>query len=317
VSLRAAGTATHTWRALGTTAVLCVQEVGGHDVRRAVQREIDAIDFAASRFRSESELSHLNDRAGGEAVRVSPLLMEAVRLAIRAAVVSEGAVDPTLADRLVAIGYDRDFSALPRIPAGTAFEQVAPGNLVPRRRARWREIRVCEEPPSVRLPAGVRLDLGATAKALAADRAVRAGYLAGGGGGVLVALGGDVATCGPGPEGGWTIRVTDDHRDARGEAGQTISIHGGGLATSSVLARRWLHRGGAVHHILDPRTGAPVEPTWRTVSVAAATCAEANIASTASIVLGADAPGWLADQRLPARLVAIDGAVKVQGGWPG
>jgi thiamine biosynthesis lipoprotein len=318
VPRHAAGRATYTWRALGTTAVLCLHEPGARagDVRRAVQREIDAIDIAASRFRSESELSQLNDRAGGEPVRVSSLLMQAVRLAIRAAVVSDGAVDPTLAESLVAIGYDRDFAELAPVPAGTAFERVTPGTLVPRRAGRWREIRLCDGSSTVQLPAGLRLDLGATAKALAADRAAQAGYLAGTGSGVLVALGGDIATSGPAPEGGWSVRVTDDHRDIDAGAGQTIAIHDGGLATSSVVARRWLHRGGAVHHILDPRTGAPVHPTWRTVSVAAATCAEANIASTASIVLGTDAPEWLAGQGLPARLVALDGAVKVQGGWP-
>jgi thiamine biosynthesis lipoprotein len=71
-----------------------------------------------------------------------------------------------------------------------------------------------------------------------------------------------------------------------------------------------------MHHILDPRDGAPVTITWRTVSVAAATCADANIASTAAIVLGAGAVEWLAEQRLPARLVALDGTAQFVGGWP-
>jgi thiamine biosynthesis lipoprotein len=296
--------------------VLRLQKRDDGGVRRAVQREIDAIDIAASRFHSDSELSRLN-RTGGEPTRVSLLLLEAVRLALRAADVTEGAVDPTLGDSLEAIGYDRDFSELPPVPAGTAFERIGSSTLVPRRSGRWREIRVCDYPPTLQLPPGARLDLGATAKALAADRAARAGYLAGAGGGVLVALGGDVATCGPVPDGGWIVRVTDDHRDVGNDCGQTVAIHGGGLATSSVVARRWLHRGGAVHHILDPRTGAPVRPAWRTVSVAADTCAEANIASTAAIVLASAAPEWLAVHRLPARLVSVDGTVRVQDGWPG
>ncbi len=71
-----------------------------------------------------------------------------------------------------------------------------------------------------------------------------------------------------------------------------------------------------MHHVLDPRTGEPVEPVWRTVSVAAATCAEANIASTAALVLGERAGPWLAERGLPARLVRVDGTVKTQGGWP-
>ncbi len=71
-----------------------------------------------------------------------------------------------------------------------------------------------------------------------------------------------------------------------------------------------------MHHVLDPRSGQPVRGPWRTVSVAAATCAEANVASTAAIVLGDDAPAWLAEHGLPARLVALDGRVRTQGGWP-
>jgi FAD:protein FMN transferase len=307
--------ASYTWTALGTTAVLCAQEPGAARIRAAVQREIDAIDAAASRFADDSELSHLG-RAGGERRQVSPLLMEALQLALRAAIVTEGAVDPTLGKSLVAIGYDRDFGQLPPVPAGRADERVRPRVLVRRRRQLWREIRLWDDPPTVQLPAGVHLDLGATAKALACDRAARAGHRAGAGGGVLVALGGDIATYGPAPEGGWTVRVTDDHRDDRGDRGQTISMCDGGLATSSVVARQWLHHGSAKHHILDPRTGTPVQPAWRTVSVAAASCADANIASTASIVLGREALGWLRGQGLPARLVAVDGTVCVQGGWP-
>jgi thiamine biosynthesis lipoprotein len=82
------------------------------------------------------------------------------------------------------------------------------------------------------------------------------------------------------------------------------------------MARRWRHDGRALHHVLDPRTGLPVAPVWRTVSVAAATCAEANIASTAALVLGAGASAWLAERHLPARLTAVGGEVEIVGGWP-
>lgn len=166
----------------------------------------------------------------------------------------------------------------------------------------------------MRVPFELQLDLGATAKALAADRAARAAYLAGGAG-TLLSLGGDIAMCGPAPRGGWLVRVTDDHRDTSTE-GQMITLASGGLATSSLVARRWYHDGHPVHHVLDPRTRRPVDPVWRTVSVAAATCAEANIASTAALVLGTRAPAWLAARHLPARLTALAGEVRSQGGWP-
>ena len=132
----------------------------------------------------------------------------------------------------------------------------------------------------------------------------------------LVSLGGDIATSGGAPEGGWRIRVTDDHRSHHSAPGQTIAIHSGGLATSSTAVRRWSHAGHTMHHIIDPRTGAPVKDTWRTVSVAAATCADANIAATAALVRGARAAGWLAGLGLPARLLDWQGNVTAVGDWP-
>jgi thiamine biosynthesis lipoprotein len=71
-----------------------------------------------------------------------------------------------------------------------------------------------------------------------------------------------------------------------------------------------------MHHIVDPRTGAPVASCWRTVSVAAASCVEANAAATAAIVKGEDALEWLERAALPARLVRRDGSVARTSAWP-
>ncbi|MDX6222320.1 MAG: FAD:protein transferase, partial [Frankiales bacterium] len=74
--------------------------------------------------------------------------------------------------------------------------------------------------------------------------------------------------------------------------------------------------GRDLHHIIDPRTGAPAATCWRTVTVAGASCVDANAASTAAIVMGAAAEEWLAGLGLPARLVGEDGSVVTVGGWP-
>jgi FAD:protein FMN transferase len=95
-----------------------------------------------------------------------------------------------------------------------------------------------------------------------------------------------------------------------------VVLDTGGLATSTTTQRRWRRGGETVHHLLDPRTGRPVAGPWRTASVAAASCVAANTASTAALVLGAHAPGWLAARGLPARLVAQEGIVTTVGGWP-
>jgi thiamine biosynthesis lipoprotein len=307
---------TQTWPALGTTALLRSVGAPVAAVRAAVEREIAAIDAAASRFRPDSELSRVN-AAAGAAVPVGRLLHDAVRLAIRAAEVTDGAVDPTLGEALVDAGYDRDWRELHAVPAGAP---LTPGDRIVVRQTRtalWQSIELRDDPPAIRLPRGVTLDLGATAKALAADRAATAAMAAAGAAaGVLVSLGGDIATAGSSPAGGWRIHVTDDHRAGPDAPGQTISIQSGGLATSSIAARRWVHDGQAMHHILDPGTGRPVATPWRTVSVAAGTCADANIAATAAIVLGTAAAEWLGEQGLPVRLVALDGTATVLGGWP-
>jgi thiamine biosynthesis lipoprotein len=242
--------------------------------------------------------------ARGAAVQVGPLLAGAVSVALRAAELTNGIVDPTIGAAVRALGYDRDFSQVrdddrPIAPAGPA-----PG---------WRRLEWDAEQRLLRVPRGVWLDLGATAKALAADRiAARAADLAGCG--VLVSLGGDVAIGGEPPGEGWQVGVSDDHEDPKPTL--TLTLTAGGLATSGTFRRRWRRGGRTVHHIVDPRTGDVAAPCWRTASVVAATCVDANIASTAAIVMGRAAPGWLAECGLPARLVAEDGTVTSVTGWP-
>jgi thiamine biosynthesis lipoprotein ApbE len=319
------------WQALGTSVELVVSDDRALTEARAIlERQLDEVDRACSRFREDSELTRVNARAG-RTVRVDPLLIEAIELALRAAELTDGDVDPTVGEALVLAGYDRDIQLLDRVsPAtnathtracqGPAMKPCVRATLLPG----WKAVELDRERSTLRIPRGVKLDPGATAKAWAADRAAHAIHVAIGCG-VLVSLGGDISTAGPAPSGetnvqrapaGWRIHVTDDHRSAPNAPGQTISIVGGGLATSSTTVRRWRHRGQTMHHIIDPPSGAPAEEVWRTVSVAASDCADANIAAIAAIVRGARAPEWLAGLGLPARLVSRDGEVLTVGAWP-
>jgi thiamine biosynthesis lipoprotein len=296
--------ATKTWSAIGTTAQVVVTEpgslAGAVDV---VEQELDAIDLACSRFRDDSELARLN-RSGGRPFHASSLLVEALEAGLRAAEVTDGAVDPTVGRSMSSLGWDRDFAVL--VEKDT-FELVPAGG--------WQAIRIDRGRSLVVVPARTEIDLGATAKALCADRAARAAAAATACG-VLVNLGGDLSVAGAPPAGGWSVLVADDHRAPPAGDGQTVAISSGGLATSSTTVRRWRSGGSEHHHIVDPRTGAPVEEVWRTVSVAAATCVDANTASTAAIVRGRSALDWLEAAGLPARLVAPDGSVSYTGDWP-
>ncbi len=301
--------ASATWEALGTTVVLRLTDPAALGAARAeVEAELEAIDRACSRFRADSELSRVNADAG-RSVAVSSLLVGALEVALRAAELTGGDVDPTVGESLVLAGYDRDW----RLLSGSS-EEPSPA-ITARVRAGWRTVALDRATSSVCIPAGVRLDLGATAKAWAADRSAQAAAAASDCG-VLVGLGGDIATAGAAPECGWRIRVTDDHRSDLSAPGQTVAIRSGGLATSSTAVRRWRRGGQTMHHIIDPATGAPVEATWRTVSVAAADCTEANIATTAALVRADAAPEWLEGLGLPARLIDADGRVTAVGDWP-
>jgi thiamine biosynthesis lipoprotein ApbE len=294
--------------ALGTSLRLVVTDPDRLDVAKAaVDGVVRAIDETCSRFRQDSEISALHRNAGRE-TRVSPLLMLALRAALRGARLSGGAVDPTVGSAVRSIGYDDDFSRV--------LENGAPLRLVVTPAPGWRHIRLDENRRTASIPEGVELDLGSTAKALASDLAATAAVTATGGAGVLVSLGGDIAAAGEAPQGGWVIQASDSSDAAIDDGAETIAIRGGGVATSSTSVRCWRRGGVALHHIVDPATGLPAEGPWRTVSVVAADCLDANIAATAAIVQGEAALEWLERLRLPARLVTNDGEVVRVGGWP-
>jgi thiamine biosynthesis lipoprotein len=293
--------------AFGTTAVVGAARPARLELARgAVQSTVATFDRACSRFRDDSEISKLA-RAGGAPFHASPTLIDAIGAALEVARMTDGDVDPTVGRALVALGYDRDFSQIEQGPNPGRIE------LVPA--AGYETVSVDLDAATVHVPRGVSLDLGASAKALAADRAAQAAHIAAGCG-VLVSFGGDIALAGDPPPGGWNVRVTDDHRSPVSAPGQAIVLHAGGLATSSTTARRWKLGPQAVHHLLDPRTGRPAAGQWRTVSVAAASCLHANAASTAAIIRGARAADWLASLGLPSRLVSNHGRAVHLAGWP-
>lgn len=300
------------WRALGTNADLLVTGGDLDIARTAVEATLGEIDATYSRFRSDSELMEVNRRAG-ETVPLSPLLARAIEAAIRAAQLTDGLCDPTIGQSLLRIGYDDDFSV---IAAGSGPIEMklerAPG---------WQTLRFDAEARTLRAPRGVIIDLGSTGKALASDLAAEAAVAAMGRGGALVSLGGDIAIAGRVPTDGWHIRIADDSSlpptaVVAGEPAEVVRIREGAIATSSTMVRRWMRGRVTVHHLIDPRTGVPARSPWRTVSVAAATCTDANAAATAALIRGEDAPEWLASLGLAARFVRNSGHIERVGGWP-
>ncbi len=311
--------ATRQWAVWGTTARIVVTDPSAADAaQELVAGLLGEIDLACSRFRSDSELAGVQfrlEQLPGRAVLVSPLLGDLIDAALYAAERTDGAVDPTLADDLAALGYDRDYAELTLRTASRAI----PVRLSHRVKHRWQDVHL--DGLMLRMPAGTRLDLGAIAKAFAADQAALA-VAETFDCGALVSLGGDLATAGPPPEtvvgdggrvgAGWQVLV----QDGVGEPASRIRLDTGALATSSTISRTWRVGTRALHHILDPSSGLPADPVWRTVSVAGSSCADSNALSTAAIVLGWDAVPMLRAEKVPARLVSRAGQIVTLGGWP-
>jgi thiamine biosynthesis lipoprotein len=295
-------------RALGGTLRVAVTRPGAlRAAKAAVDEIVAAMDQAASRFREDSELSLLNASPDRD-ITLSPLLAQAIAAALRGAELSGGAVDPTIGSAIRLAGYDADFALVP-----VDGDQI---RLYSERVPGWRAVRLDVRSRTVRVPRGVEIDLGATAKALASDMAAAAASKAIDGAGVLVSLGGDIAVAGEAPDGGWSIQTSEDSGAPIDDLEEAVSITSGGIATSSTTVRRWTRGGVVLHHIIDPATGLPADSCWRTASVVAGTCVDANIASTAAIVMGRDAIPWLEASRLPARLVDLAGDVHRVAGWP-
>ncbi|WP_213814102.1 FAD:protein FMN transferase [Glaciihabitans sp. dw_435] len=296
------GTGTRDWPLWSTTARLVVTDAAQLDAACAiVHRVLASVDAAASRFRADSELQRIAPRLHS-GVEISDTLVGLVRAALDSAAATDGDVDPTLGYAMGAAGYDRDFRLIEDDGVLVrAIESRRPG---------WKSVVLAEN--HLRVPAHLSLDLGSTAKAVAADRAAHA-VVDELGGGALVSLGGDIATAGPEPDGGWHVLA----QDAVGDPACMIRLSPGwAIATSSTQKRTWSRGGEPQHHILNPRTGRPADAVWRSVTVVATTCLRANTLATASIVRGHTAMAWLGAQGVSARLVDWRGRIVALGDWP-
>jgi FAD:protein FMN transferase len=260
----------------------CDVVVGGATTaeRREIERLFAERDETFSRFRPRSELNRVND-AMGTIVEVSLPFAAMLELALRAARMTDGLVDPTLGAALEAAGYDRDFSEL--TPSAAPAEAGV--------RGRWRSLRLRRT--LLYRPRGVRLDRNGVVKGKTVDDALA---LIDGDG--FVSAGGDIAA-----RGAVDVALPD---------GGAVRLLKGGLATSSIARRRWLRAGVWQHHLIDPRTGRPCATPWQQVTASAATCLQADVAAKAALLLGDDGPRYLARHGLAGRFFpSEDDAVSV------
>jgi thiamine biosynthesis lipoprotein len=259
----------HAFRAMGTEVTLLGP--GGAPrfpaAAQAVEMAFARQEDRFSRFRGNSELARVNAAAGWWTT-VSEGFEDLVRLALRQADRTDGLFDPTVLSAVIAAGYDRDFD---EVLAG------ARGALHPAQPCgRWRDIGV--RPGAVRLPEGVGLDFGGIAKGATADLAAGVA-LERGLPWALVSAGGDLRIAGDAPP----IEVAIEDPGDPGTHAATVRIAEGALATSSVTSRAW---GEGLHHVIDPRTGAPARTRSLQATVWAPSCAEAEALATWALLTG-------------------------------
>jgi thiamine biosynthesis lipoprotein len=250
-----------------------------HDAHRGdellawARGRIEALETRWSRFRADSEISRLN-AAGGEPLTVSADTLLAVHTAHAAWIHTGGLFDPTVHDSLLRLGYDRSIDDL-----RTTADEIASGTPLPSPGCAG--VEVDPYTSSVRLPPGVRIDLGGIGKGLAADLTAR-GLIERGAAGALVNIGGDVRVTGLPADGvAWHIDVLDPRTEQRLTS---IDLLDGGVATSTTLRRRWRTDEGTHHHLVDPATGASTTSPVVGVTVVAGTAAWADALSKTPFV---------------------------------
>lgn len=269
------------FRAMGSQIVLWL-DMADRAAASVMFTQAEAL-FAAneqvlSRFRPDSELSRLNSRSD-RWTTTSDLLWQQIRLAVQMAAVTNGRFDPTLLNALERAGYDRSFEKL-----GQSGGNGHPTETKPLL-GQWAAIEFDEARQAVRLPLGVRLDLGGIAKGDTAQQAVDLLQTAGP---CLVDAGGDLVA-GSAPNGypGWLVAITAPAVEPKDWA--TIWLANAALATSGVDYRRWVQNGVVQHHLIDPLTGNPAYTDVLTATVWAESAAEAEAWAKATLIAGSDA----------------------------
>ncbi len=282
------------FRAMGTDCHVLVHAPTEllDDLTDLARERVELLEQCWSRFRPDSELSHLNGTAGlGPRIVSADLLLLARRMhdAWRR---SGGLFDPTVLTSMMTLGYDTDFATVAARPANSLTDitlAAAPG---------MSGVVIDVQASTISLPSGVGLDPGAIGKGLAAD-VIADELWSAGAQGVLVNLGGDISIAGRAPaETPWSIGVEDERRDvdAPDRVLRVLEFPLGteriGIATSTTLKRRWAQ--GRRHHVIDPRTGTMSTSDLVQVTIVAGTAWEAEtLATTALLMSSTEAAAWI------------------------
>ncbi len=260
--------------------------------------ELERLEQCWSRFRDDSELARVQ-RAAGEWTPVSNDMLLALTCATDLHRASGGRFDPTIRTALEHAGYDRTFEAVPAHDDTTFTAVPADG---------FSNVELDVHESRVRLPAGMRIDLGGVGKGLAADLIAR-GAVDRGARTVLVSIGGDMHARGERPpEGAWNVPV--EHPFDESQVAFDYRLTEGSLVTSTTRIRRWSRNNVRYHHIIDPARGDSTRTDVGAVVAAARDAWWAEGIAKSVIVAGSEAGVQLArDTGVRAWVFLNDGRV--------
>jgi thiamine biosynthesis lipoprotein len=278
---------------------------GGVGLAEWANARIEQLERSWSRFRRDSELNHLCRRAGKGPVPASVEMIEAIGNALALWYVTDGRFDATVRAALEGCGYDRTFRLV--APSGPPAPTPVPS-------PGCDGVHVDRERSAVTLPAGVQLDLGGLGKGLAADL-VATGLVERGAFGACVSLGGDVRVAGHPPSGtAWSIPIEDPLDESRTIC--TRALVGQAIVTSTTRFRRWQRGDAAMHHLIDPATGAPARHGVTAVVAQADDAWWAEGVAKAALVSGTgDGIDLLERLGVAAIVIGDDGTYHFTRGW--
>ncbi len=293
------------FRAMNSDVVFAA-EGDARIVRRGFERArefVQASEARLTRFSSESELCQLN-RSSGEWFHASPDLYAIVKHAQALGEETGGLFNPAILDALENAGYDvsmDEIRAHGARPPQAALVTAPPD---------FREAELDDARLAIRLPPGMRIDLGGIAKSWIAEQAAQ--LLAEFAEACAVNAGGDLFLIGqPRDEPAWFVELEDPRNPNKVLA--LLRVQSGAVTTSSITRRRWRQNGYFQHHLIDPRTGRPAETDWLSVTVIAPHAADAEVYAKALLIAGSHQVDRVLARRQGLPYVAVDQAGQLWG----
>ena len=292
--------AVHEFRAMGSPCKLLLQGDSAriNEASRAVELEVQRIEQKFSRYLDDSILSQINHNAGIKAVEIDAETLGLLNYADACYQQSDGLFDITSGILRQCWNFKSK-----QLPAQEHIAQRLP--LI-----NWSQVELTQseqKSAAIFLPSkGMEIDFGGFGKEYAADKAAEVCKQYGIHHG-LVDLGGDIRIVGDKVDGsGWAIGIRNPK--APEQAITSVVLHQGAMATSGNYERFMEVRGKRYCHLLNAKTGWPVN-YWASITILAPQCLVAGSLATLSMLSEAEGLEWLEQQDIPFYAIDINGAV--------